>query len=560
MTPNTNREEMNIVAHFRFGSPDSVDEDRIFVVDTLPSIEKCKRFCDGKEENRNLVVIEDGVVTSCYKGLPDETNNAIYHTHRHHNHGTTCPVTEPVHRIVPLKALRAIRLILSMLSRSKYRPIIKSALTSLNFARRKEVLAEIDFSSLVIPADAGKAVAFQLGQTISLIDGQELYTKRDIAAHCPDLEKPLYRERLDTEMLNHYRDRLLEQLYGVYVRQKGSLNLFCYENGPAIKEWNAFATQTRGMVLDAKSERCVYYPADKFFQVDEVPENRPERLPRYVDAEIVEKVDGSMISVFRHNGCIEYHCKGNFDVEQSHRAAQIAGKYDMDLLHFDRYWYVFEVLYPENRFPTGLCVTDYGDREDLVLTCMRDRRTNRMTTFADSIREARRVGFPHPAVFEGTIDQALGLTSRPQKSLDEEGYVARFANGKYLKIKYPAYLQVLKYANDLNANRFVKRYCAADKSERKAMLDILPPTFRAVADSQLQKYHDVVEELKSYFHSVVEKHEAKFPQYVLENVPADFQRGIFGVWRGRDMSISLEKLSLKIYYGKLELPVCEEGI
>ena len=93
----------------------------------------------------------------------------------------------------------------------------------------------------------------------------------------------------------------------------------------------------------------------------------------------------------------------------------------MDLLDFDRYWYVFEVLYPENRFPTGLCITDYGNREELVLTCMRERRTNRMVPFAESIREAERVGLPAPRVFRGTLDDALTLTSQLEDHLRGRG-------------------------------------------------------------------------------------------------------------------------------------------
>ena len=212
---------MKPIANFRFGSLDSIDEDRIFVVGSLPSVEECKRFCDQQQANRNLVVIQDGVVRDCYKGLPDETNNAIYQTFHLHNNSAPLPVVEPVHRIVPLKVLRAIRLILSQASRSEYREIVKPALTSLNFARRKEALAQIDFAKLDLTADSAKSIAFQLGQTIALIDGHELYTKAEIAAYCPALADTLYRRRSDRQVLNEHRDRLLEQLYGVYVRQKG---------------------------------------------------------------------------------------------------------------------------------------------------------------------------------------------------------------------------------------------------------------------------------------------------------------------------------------------------
>jgi hypothetical protein len=261
-----------------------------------------------------------------------------------------------------------------------------------------------------------------------------------------------------------------------------------------------------------------------------------------------------MISVFRHDDRLQFHCKGNFDVEQSRRAARIAQRYRMDQLELDRYWYVFEVIYPENRFPAGLCITDYGDREDLVLTCMRDRRTNRMLSFADSIREAQRVGLPHPRVFPGTLDEALSLTDQPQEALQAEGYVARFSNGKYLKIKYPAYLRVLKHANDLNANRFVKRYFRAEQHEQEGMLSTLPADFRRVAEKQLDAHRAIAERGRAYCDRVGRLHRAALPQYVLDEVPSDFQRGVFATSRGQDVDQLIQKLAKRIYYGQLSLP------
>ena len=115
-------EEGEIVGAVRFGSSDSRDADAAYVFASMPSNQDCKEFCDGKVENRNIVVVEDGVVRRCYKGLPDEVNNSIYSTYPLHDQSEANPVESPIKRIVPLKVVRATRIILSLASASHRDP------------------------------------------------------------------------------------------------------------------------------------------------------------------------------------------------------------------------------------------------------------------------------------------------------------------------------------------------------------------------------------------------------------------------------------------------------
>ena len=115
---------------YEFGSADSIDVDVLQVVDSLPSLEECKALCRDSKYNLNLVTVKDGVIADCFKGLPDETNNALLRTHSLHRsgEGRSLPIDREVLRIVPLKIVRGTRLILSMLTRTPYRSPIKAAL------------------------------------------------------------------------------------------------------------------------------------------------------------------------------------------------------------------------------------------------------------------------------------------------------------------------------------------------------------------------------------------------------------------------------------------------
>ena len=186
------------------GSEDSTDVDVLYIVDELPEFHECKSFCDMNEEseNRNIAVIKDGVISECYKGSPDELNNALLDTYSKHEQKYDLLITRTVPRVKPVKYARAVRILLSHLSRSQFRTEIKAALHS-SWSERLRVLgsvvqlSEIEFSTLKHvknEADVKKVIAFQIGQVRGLLNDIELYTKREISDTFPELEDFLYRK------------------------------------------------------------------------------------------------------------------------------------------------------------------------------------------------------------------------------------------------------------------------------------------------------------------------------------------------------------------------------
>ena len=185
------------------GSEDSTDVDVFYVFPALPTKEECKKFCSADpSENRNIIVVEDGIVTGCYKGTPDEVNNSLYVTYRLHPQESPLIVNRKVERVLVVKIIRAIRIILSHISRSQYREQVKHALVG-TFAEKLETLENIDFTTIDFSAlnkkmsreDILKTIAFQIGQTSALSCGKEVYTKSDIAEYDNRLRPFLYRDK-----------------------------------------------------------------------------------------------------------------------------------------------------------------------------------------------------------------------------------------------------------------------------------------------------------------------------------------------------------------------------
>lgn len=201
---------MEIYGSYIYGSSDSIDVDIAYIVDELPSLSECKIFCSSdKNENRNLITIDDGIISNCYKGTKDELNNAIKNTYSLHHQNTPLLIIKNVKRNIPLKIVRSIRSILSHLSRSQYRSEVKLALRS-DFDCRLNTLLNIDLTTIdfttlnnMSKEDILKLIAFQSGQCLGLINGDEYFTKKELSLAYPELSKFLFRiEDTDISILN----------------------------------------------------------------------------------------------------------------------------------------------------------------------------------------------------------------------------------------------------------------------------------------------------------------------------------------------------------------------
>lgn len=202
---------MKLPVYQIFGSENSLDLDLVFFIEEMPETiaEKLSltkelsqsviSFFPEKEINANLAVQRNGHLVGVYKGTTDELNNALFYTYQNHHQKFGNQITKLLVRDVDLKFLRSARMILSFLSKTEYRSMIKSSLKG-DLDEKIQALEKIDLEQLssfgknTNLLDIQKSIAFQLGKAISLHEGKELYTKNEIANAFPDLKKYLSRE------------------------------------------------------------------------------------------------------------------------------------------------------------------------------------------------------------------------------------------------------------------------------------------------------------------------------------------------------------------------------
>src|SRR5574343_473773 len=151
-------EQYGVERYTIFGSDDSSDVDVMFYLSELPEMQICRKIATEAES----LISSD--------------------------------------KEIEKKTARALRGILSFISRTQYRDIVKPALRGT--AKDKidtlkkinlEYITNLGKDKLVIQ-DFYKLFVFQIGQAIPLIlSRKELYTKKDIVAEFPMLEPYLYR-------------------------------------------------------------------------------------------------------------------------------------------------------------------------------------------------------------------------------------------------------------------------------------------------------------------------------------------------------------------------------
>jgi len=211
---------MRILYKYIHGSEDSVDLDVCYIVDKLPkTIKECQEFCRHPIENRNLATIDPSTMTiaDCYIGLPDELNNSLIATYPLHKQEYPM-VLNRVKRHPMLKVIRATRVILTFLTRTKYRQVVKQALRSNSLTMRLNVLKNISLTSIdtfnkkLKDEDIKKKIAFQIGQTILLLNGKEVYTKAEIVNELPELRQYIYREPTDNTVLDLYLKKFIDTI------------------------------------------------------------------------------------------------------------------------------------------------------------------------------------------------------------------------------------------------------------------------------------------------------------------------------------------------------------
>jgi RNA ligase len=194
--------------------------------------------------------------------------------------------------------------------------------------------------------------------------------------------------------------------------------------------WDDVTRRCRGLIVHDDGT-VVARGLDKFFSLDQL-RSAELTLPDE-PFEVHEKVDGSLIIVFIHDGSWHVASRGSFVSDQARWASVILGREFENGLELDpSSTYYFELVHPMNRI-----VVDYGNDEKLVLLAEFDTETGAEREVHEQIYPtvpiARRYAFD-------SVDDLCWALETDGRFAGQEGFVLRYRSGLRVKVKSAEYL------------------------------------------------------------------------------------------------------------------------
>jgi RNA ligase len=326
----------------------------------------------------------------------------------------------------------------------------------------------------------------------------------------------------------------------VRVARDGDLLMFAYT--PAAQyagRWNAFERMSRGLIIDGSTGEVVARPFDKFFNWGEsgLTTNAPFDY-------VMEKVDGSLIICFHHDGRWRAATRGSFTSGQAQWAQ---GQLDAlpALAGVEPRWtLLFEAVYPENRI-----VVDYRGRASLFLLAMRDRTTGEYAPLWLVRQTAGKLDVPMPTVYD-ELDTIEGIQRALEgMSADEEGFVAVFQDGRRFKFKSAAYLELHKLVFGLT---FRSAIDAVQTGKVEEIRRIVPEELRAEFDGWVDEVEGLVSSVRATVAEVMAEATAAgvtgdrkaFAQWVIQNHP-DLRVYLFAAIDGKPLDPLIFRMEFK---------------
>lgn len=197
------------------------------------------------------------------------------------------------------------------------------------------------------------------------------------------------------------------------------------------RRWDEVTLACRGLVMSGSE--IVARPFRKFFNEGEYS---PHEIPWHLESRITEKLDGSLLIWFCFEGEWIVATRGSFTSSQARVGRDLLlGQYSTEDFD-DRYTYLFEVIYPENRI-----VVNYGSRREVVLLAVIETATGIEIE-------------PDADIFSVVSSLPPDTPAKELRSLirdDEEGYVVRFSNGFRMKVKGERYIYLHKVLSGISS-------------------------------------------------------------------------------------------------------------
>lgn len=257
----------------------------------------------------------------------------------------------------------------------------------------------------------------------------------------------------------NWRELITQPPYCIKVSEKG--NLICFKYSQIDSDFNEpLVRECRGIILEKDTWNVVAYPFNKFFNFGEEYADEID----WASARVLEKVDGSLIKVYFHNGA---WCVGTNNTIDANDAELSAPPYETFMELFDvaadacgldydsldpHYTYIFELRSPYNRV-----VVPY---EDIRIVHIGTR--NNIT--CEEVEAD--IGIEKPKQYMlSSLEDCIAMA----KTFDftKEGFVVKDKNYNRIKVKSEDYVKAHRIIsnNKVSEEKILSLICSGEEEE-----------------------------------------------------------------------------------------------
>lgn len=313
----------------------------------------------------------------------------------------------------------------------------------------------------------------------------------------------------------------------LHVNQKGSLVLFRYDLFEMKREmWEdqgSIYRECRSVVVDLEHEEVVLSPYQKFFNLNEVEENKvdaiQQKMRRAKVVEIADKLDGSMQNArwYRGNvfmaGSMAVSMQDSWRLEDGHR--MLSNSYVRMLKEHDHYTFVFEYISQRDAHVVNYTKKDEG----LYLIGVRNTYTGEHLSYCDVLQLASAYGVKAVSLENKTLENLLE-DMKTYRSYEKEGWVLHI-DGHFIKVKCDDYVSMHGLLDRISSVNVIIQAIAEETYDD--MVSKVPDAYRArveeTASEVFKRLKETKSHIKHYYEAAPKDDRKKCMIWIDQHVP-----------------------------------------
>lgn len=279
-------------------------------------------------------------------------------------------------------------------------------------------------------------------------------------------------------------------------------------------KWSEFSRMARGLIVDLKSKKVIAHPFNKFFNLGQMPETQFDVLQWKGFFTVTEKLDGSMLILFRDptTGENRLTTKGSFDSEHGIFATDIMPVTLKDSKWTSQGTFMFELI--EKRFQIVIDYAKKGYPSGLYLIGYRGL-DGRLASYPELVEVAKEMGVQMPREYAFLSLDALVKSAEALTVLDE-GYVLRYKDDFLVKVKGTEYIRVHRFISRLSDKNLIESLKTGDAD---LLIELAPEEYRADIIAKIALYREtalgIIQKCKTLFETAPKDTRKTFALWVL---------------------------------------------